>query len=80
MPLLGSLEGFLEVAACQLVLKANWAHHGGCSLQSVCCQRALGSSPKGTGLWGCFPDESISTITEGCERFVPVCVSTASPV
>ena len=30
--LLGNLEGFLEVAACQLVLEANWALRGGCSL------------------------------------------------
>ena len=35
LPLLGSLEGFLEVAACQVVLEANWARRGGCSLHQA---------------------------------------------
>ena len=42
LPLLGSLEGFLEVAACQVVLEANWARRGGCSLQSACSQKSSG--------------------------------------
>ena len=52
-------------------------------LQPAVClfsKELWGSSPEGTRLQGCFPDESISTITQGCGRFVPVCVSTVSPV
>ena len=48
-------------------------------LQPVVClfsKELWGSSPEGTRLRGCFPDESISTITQGCGRF---CCPALSP-